>query len=139
MKKKEAKRKKVSNALFWTPRILSILFVLFLMMFSLDVFEEGKTATEIAIGLFMHNIPAFILAAIVWISWKKEIVGAIAFTLAGLLYFLRTTITAITTGIDTSQSLAANIGMAMSWSLTIALPAILIGILYWINWKKRRA
>ncbi len=31
------------------------------MLFSLDVFEPGLSAQEIAIGLFMHNIPALIL------------------------------------------------------------------------------
>ena len=32
----------------------------------------------------IHNIPALLLAIIVWISWKYEIVGGVAFILAGL-------------------------------------------------------
>mgnify|MGYP002070012838 CR=1 FL=1 len=32
------KKRKVSRFLYWTPRILSILFILFLAMFSLDIF-----------------------------------------------------------------------------------------------------
>ena len=78
--------KKIHPFIYWTPRVLGILFVLFLMLFSLDVFDMGLTAGQIAIGLFMHNIPALILAVILWIAWKYEIVGGIVFILADLTY-----------------------------------------------------
>jgi hypothetical protein len=119
------KPENISNFVYWTPRILSILFILFLMMFSLDVFEPGLSAKEIAIGLFMHNIPALILLVVTIISWKYEIVGGIAFILAGFLYIIL---------------LAMNNfeWYMISWSLTIAGPAFLIGILFILNWKKKK-
>ena len=87
----------------------------------------------------MHNIPSFLLLAVVIISWKKnELVGAIVFSLAGLAYIINLAITAATTKINTNQSTLANMGMAISWSLTIAAPAILVGILFFINWLKKR-
>jgi hypothetical protein len=120
----------INKIVYWTPRILSIIFILFLMMFSLDVFEPGLSAWEITIGLFMHNIPAFILAAIVWISWKHEIVGAIAFILAGMIYVILLT---ITISMD-----FPNQWNRLFWTLPISLPAFIVGILFLINWIKKK-
>ena len=72
----------------------------------------------------MHNIPALILLVIVIISWKREIVGGIAFILAGLIY-----ITLLLVNILKDPSL---------WSLIIAGPSFLIGILFLINWNKKK-
>ena len=55
---------KVNKFIFWTPRILAILFILFLAMFSLDVFESASGFGEILVGLFIHNIPAMILLVV---------------------------------------------------------------------------
>jgi hypothetical protein len=82
-------------------------------MLSLDVFSEDSNFQQIAIGLFMHNIPTLILTAVVAISWKHEIVGGIVFILAGLL-------------------------AATKLSIIIATPPILIGILFLIGWFKKR-
>lgn len=115
----------INKLIYWTPRILGILFVIFLMIFSLDVFEPGLTGWQIAIGLFMHNIPALILLLILIISWRYEIVGGVTFILAGLVYILL---------------LAMNPNFEwymLSWSLIIAGPAFLIGILFIINWRKK--
>jgi hypothetical protein len=112
----------------WTPRILSIAFVLFLMVFSLDVFEPGLSAREIATGLFMHNIPALILLAVVVISWKREIVGGIVFIIVGILFTVRMAATMITNQFEW-------IGLSQ---LIIAGPAFLIGVLFIVNWLKKR-
>jgi len=117
---------KVNKFVFWTPRILSMIFILFLMLFSLDVFGNGYTFWQTLIGLFMHNIPALILATILVISWKKEIVGGIAFIFAGLLYIIL---------VCTRSTFE---WYMISWSLIIAGPAFLIGILFFINWRNRK-
>lgn len=116
---------KVNKYIYWTPRILGIIFILFLMMFSFDVFETGLTAWQTALGLFIHNIPALLLLIILIVSWEKEIVGGVAFILAGLLYIF---------------TLAMNPQFEwymLSWSVIIAGPAFLIGILFIINWRKK--
>jgi hypothetical protein len=118
--------KKVSGFIYWTPRILSIIFIIFLALFSLDVISPELSLRQIAIGMFMHNIPALILLVILIISWKYEIVGGIAYLLAGFLYII----------------FAARSGIAwyiaLSWSMQIAGPAFLIGILFMINWFKKQ-
>lgn len=116
----------MNKFIYWTPRILGIMFVIFLMIFSLDVFEPGLTVWQIAIGLFIHNIPALFLLVMLIISWKHEIVGGVTFILAGFLYILL---------------LAMNPKFEwymLSWSVTIAGPAFLVGTLFTINWYKKR-
>ncbi len=119
-----------SRILYWSPRVLSILFICFLTMFSFDVFEPGRSGGEIALGLLMHNIPSIILIILLAIAWRKEIVGVASYFGAGLLYV----------GFVIYQ--VTNSGLpwytAITWSITIAVPAFVIGILFFINWRKRR-
>jgi hypothetical protein len=117
------------KVVYWLPRIISILFVLFLAMFSLDVFGNGYTWWETIVGLFMHNIPAMILAVIVWISWKYEIVGGIGFILAGFAYIAMLAISGINNQFEWYM---------ISWSMTIAGPAFLVGGLFLLNWREKR-
>jgi hypothetical protein len=63
--------------LVWTPRILLLLFVAVLALFSLDVFEEGLGAGEIALGLLMHNLPTLALLAAAVAAWRWPLVGAV--------------------------------------------------------------
>lgn len=69
--------------LFWAPRILLIVFALFLMIFSLDIFDDASSAGEIAIGLFMHNLPSLFLFVLLWLSWKHDLAGAVVFMVLG--------------------------------------------------------
>ena len=121
---------KTNKFIYWIPRILSILFILFLAMFSLDIFQPGLSAGQIALGLLMHNIPVLILLAVLIISWKREIVGGIVFILAGLLY-CGISIVRVATSSPTEWYMLA-------WSLQIAGPAFLIGILFIVGWVKRK-
>jgi len=121
-------KKKTGKFLLWLPRILSIIFIAFLALFSLDVFEPGLKWWEILVGLFMHNIPVFVLIGVLVIAWKHEIFGAITFGLAGLLYVFLTVNRA---GLPWQ--------LAFSWSLIIAGPAFLIGFLFMNNWCNKRS
>jgi hypothetical protein len=115
--------------LYWTPRVISILFIFFLALFSLDVFEPGMSAGKIMLGLLMHNIPSIIMAVLLVIAWKKEIVGAVGYFGAGLLYNGIVIFNIVNSGLQWY--------LAISWSLIIAGPLFIIGILFLINWKKR--
>jgi hypothetical protein len=78
--------------LFWLPRILGILTVLFMIMFSIDCFDGDVKLGKALICLVMHNIPALIFAFVVFVAWKWELIGGIlilALTFAGF-YFFRT-------------------------------------------------
>lgn len=118
--------KNVNKFIYWTPRVLSIIFICFLALFSLDIFDMKLGFWGTILGLFMHNIPAFILLAVLLISWRYEIVGGIAFILAGVLYIVM-----ILTNNPFEWYMA-------SWILTIAGPAFFIGVLFIINWIKKR-
>jgi thiol:disulfide interchange protein len=120
---------KINKFIYWTPRILSIIFILFLAIFSLDVFDMKLGFRGTVLGLFMHNIPVFILSIVLLISWKHEIVGGIAFTLAGTLYIVILLMNMLRNSFEWYM---------VSWILIIAGPAFLIGILFIINWLKKR-
>ena len=70
--------------LLWFPRILAILAILFMMMFSLDVFVGEDSIGKKLIGFLVHNIPAFVLIAALVIAWKNEIIGGLIFILLSL-------------------------------------------------------
>jgi hypothetical protein len=96
----------------------------------LDIFGNNYTFWETVLGLLMHNIPSIILLIILIISWKYEIVGGIAFILGGLLYIaviLRTIL------MNPPYEL-----YMLFWTIQIAGPAFLIGILFLINWHQKK-
>lgn len=122
--------KKINKFVYWAPRILTILFILFLAMFSLDIFEGNYGFWGTIVGLFMHNIPVMILLIALIISWKHELVGVIVFILFGILYTARTLIVGLI-----NQPFK---WYMLSYSLIIAGPAFLIGILFLIGWLKNK-
>ena len=102
-----------TGKLMWIPRVLAIVFIVFLLLFGLDVFSENAPFIRKLVAFFMHSIPSFILLLILFISWKKPLVGGsifILFSIAFSLYF------------RTYRSL--------STFLFFALPPVLAGILF---------
>ena len=73
------------NVLFWSPRILCILFAAFVSIFALDVFDEGLGFWQTAFALGMHLIPTAMLLAALVIAWRTGWIGAILFVGLGLL------------------------------------------------------
>lgn len=122
--------KKTGRFVYWTPRILSIIFLLFLALMSLDVISPELTFWQIIGGMIMHNIPVFILAVLLWISWKREIIGAVTFISAGLLYIGLTAVNVFRNEFEWYM---------LSWIIQISGVAFFIGILFWIGWKRRKA
>ena len=90
MNNNTAKNKKNGRLLYWSPRILGILAIAFMMLFSLDCFEEGNVLKDQLMCFLMHNIPSLIIIAILVVAWKWERIGGILFlaaALAGMLFF----------------------------------------------------
>lgn len=114
----------VGKGLYWTPRVLSIIFICFLFLMSLDVFEAGLNFWQTALAFFMHNLPALILLAVLITSWKYEIVGGVVFILAGLVY-----ITLLMKNPFEWYYLV--------WALQISGIAFLIGTLFLVGWFKK--
>ena len=116
--------KKINKFLYWTPRILSILFIIFLALMSLDVFGNGYSFWETALGLLIHNIPALILLVILIISRKYEIVWWISFILGGLLYSALILNNIIKTGFEWYY---------ITWTIQISWIAFFIGIMFFLG------
>lgn len=114
--------KSINGFLYWIPRILAILFILFLAFFSLDVFSPEKDLASIIFGLIMHNIPVFILIIVLVISWKYDIFG-VSFMLFGFIFL---------------SNLILRGKRVEYGHLTIIIPSILIGILFLFNWARKR-
>lgn len=106
----------IQKLLFWSPRVLGILFALFLSFFAFDVFSEDYSAAEVVLAFLIHLIPTYIVLIVVYIAWNREDIGAISFFVMTLLYIF-------SSGEKT-------------W--TILAPLILIGSLFFIGHLARR-
>ncbi len=111
---------KQTHLIYWAPRVLGILMVLFLALFSLDVFELSSNPTDLILGLLVHNIPSFLLIGLLVISWRREWVGAVIYPLLGLGYSI------------------SNLSAHWSVHLAISGPLILIGLLFLLSWNSKR-
>ena len=106
------------RVLFWTPRGLSIAFAIFLSLFALDVFSEGYGFWKTLVALTIHLIPAAIVLAALAVAWRGELVGAVLFVGAGLLY-------------------AKSAWRHPSSIVGISGPLFVIAALFLVNWLKR--
>lgn len=99
--------------LYWTPRILTILAIIFMLMFSFDTLGGNEPVGRKILGLLIQNIPVFILIGILIIAWKRELIGGALFVIAFIaasIYF---------------RTFAGNPG-----SLIVILPFLLTGLLF---------
>jgi len=78
------------RTLFWAPRILCILFAVFLSLFALDVFGEGYGFWETFLALLIHWVPVYIVVIILVVAWRWEWVGAILFLALAVFYIVWT-------------------------------------------------
>ncbi|MDD2647025.1 MAG: hypothetical protein PHV78_03720 [Patescibacteria group bacterium] len=120
---------KINKFIYWAPRILSIIFIFFLTLFSLDIISPELSFWQIIIGLFIHNIPVFILLIILITFWKREIISGIVFIMAGILYVILILVNILK---DSFQ------WYMVSWILMVAGPAFFIGVLFIINWVRKK-
>ena len=74
--------------LYWAPRSLTILFILFLGLFALDVFGEDHGFWGTLVALFMHLIPNLVVLTILILAWRWEWIGALLFGGLGGFYIL---------------------------------------------------
>ena len=72
--------------LFWTPRIICIVFALFTSVFAFDVFSEGRGFWETILALVMHLVPTAVILLVLAISWRWEWIGGLLFIALGGFY-----------------------------------------------------
>ena len=108
--------------LHWAPRVLGIIAILFISMFSLDVFQSGMPLKDVILGWFVHMIPSIVLTIILIIAWKWEKIGGIIFLSIGLAFS-----PVIFWGNYTNNH---SIWMSLVIIITITFPLIITGILF---------
>ena len=125
--------KNTITVIHWVPRILCILAILFIGMFSLDAFDPKLTLGEQLLGFLMHNIPTLILIAILIVSWKWEFIGGIIFILIGLGFtpfiFMH------------NYHMNHSVGMTIGIVMMITFPFVVVGGLFVLSHflKKKKA
>jgi hypothetical protein len=105
--------------LFWTPRILCMVFALFLSLFALDVFQENTGIGQTIIAFLIHLIPVYLVLGALAVAWKWEWIGAVVFIALGIAYI-------VMTGGDAHPSAY----------IFISGPLFLVGGLFWLGWVK---
>ncbi len=103
----------------WAPRAAAVLIILFMGLFSLDVFVEGAKPAEVAVGLLMHNLPSLALIVLLALAWKRPKLGFWAFLGAAalfVLFFVRSF-------------------YALSNVVIFVLPLVMIALLFYADWK----
>ena len=113
-------KKHSKQLLFWTPRVLCLLFAVFISLFALDVFSEENRFWDTVLALLIHLIPTYLILLVLAVSWRWEWIGGILFNLLGIAY------------------------LVMAWGkfhwsayFSISGPLFLVGILFLINWIYR--
>ena len=105
--------------LHWAPRVLSIIFAVFVSLFALDVFGQGTGFVKSLIALIIHMIPTLLIVIILILSWKRSWIGGILFILMGILYIIWS-------------------GKSGRGSHIIDFPLFLIGVLFFTDWILRK-
>ncbi len=62
------------------------MFILFISLFALDVFDAHTPFIKALAGFFIHLIPAYLLIIILVIAWKKELFGGMLYILMGIVF-----------------------------------------------------
>jgi uncharacterized membrane protein len=105
-----------SKILHWSPRILAILFVAFLCLFSIDEFNVFK-GWESVLAIVIHlAVPIVVLLATI-LAWKKDLVETAIFFLFAVYYVYM-----------------VGLNHHWSWYASISGPALLTAVLFFINW-----
>ena len=114
--------KSAKQWLFWTPRVLVMLFAAFVSIFALDVFGSGYGFWETILALLIHLIPTGLLVVALVIAWRWPWVGGVIFPGLGILYLV-------------------SMWGRFPWSVYLIMtgPLLLVGVLFWLNWLYRRA
>jgi len=118
--------------IYWTPRVMCILAILFISVFALDAFQPNMSIWKQIGDFLLHLIPSFILLAFLILAWKREFIGGVIFLIIGIAF----------TPIVFKHNFAMNNSFYMSLGIVAAItfPFIVVGILFILSFflKKKR-
>jgi len=117
------------GVLFWSPRVLCIVAILFISLFALDAFNSNETIWRQTGDFVIHLIPTFILLGLLIIGWKWELTGSVLFVIAGLLLSV----------LIFYHNYVVNhftIRQCIEAVLLLGVPFVLVGLLFYFHYKK---
>ncbi len=122
---------KLNRIIYWIPRILCILAILFISLFALDSFSTELTIWQQLGAFIIHLIPSFVLLALLIIAWKWELIGGILFIIIGIVFspfiFIH------------NYNMNHSVWMSLGIILAITFPFIIVGSLFLVcNRMKKR-
>jgi len=107
--------------LYWSPRVLGILFALFLSLFAFDVFGVGLGLWESIRAFLIHLTPVYAVVIALILAWRRAWLGAILFPALAAAYLV----------------LFGSRGNWIAYALIMG-PLLLLGLLFLLNWKYRQ-
>lgn len=110
---------RLAKVIHRAPRAAAILIILFISLFSLDVFEMEASPLELLGGFLIHNIPSIALVVLLVIAWRRPAVGFAAFLSAALLFAL---------------FFVRDI-YALPNLLLFVFPILVVALLFYMDWK----
>jgi len=114
------------SLIYWLPRIICILAILFVSMFALDAFAPGLTLWQQLGDFFIHLIPSYVLLAVLIVAWKWELYGGIIFTIIGLglspIIFM-----------GNQNRNHFSVGASLGIVMMITFPFVVVGVLFIIS------
>ncbi|MBI4810363.1 MAG: hypothetical protein HY800_02760 [Ignavibacteriales bacterium] len=106
--------------LYWSPRVLTIVFIAFTCLFAADVFSESRGFWETALALLMHLIPQLIVIGLLIVLWHREWIVGVICLLLSIAYII---------------NVWGRFGIDVY--ILIGGPLALIGVLFLLNWRYR--
>jgi hypothetical protein len=77
---------RLAKIIHWAPRLAAILIIVFVSLFSLDVFEMEASPLELLGGFLIHNIPSISMLVLLLFAWKRPVVGFVSFLVTTILF-----------------------------------------------------
>ncbi|MFM8319794.1 MAG: hypothetical protein ACKOC5_02680 [Chloroflexota bacterium] len=115
---------RLAKWVYWAPRVAGILIILFVSLFALDSFEQGRSLWHMLGAFAMHMLPSLGLATCLALAWRREWLGFWAFLLAAAGFFV------LTVSGGRSMYLPGNL-------LLFVGPLLAIALLFRLNWRLR--
>lgn len=109
-------QKRRSSRVTWAARILGIGLAVFLGLFALDAFEPGTPPAQAALAFLIHLLPSAVVLVVVASAWRREWIGALAFTGLAIAY-------------------AVMVRFHADWVLGISGPLLVVGTLFFWSWR----
>ena len=103
------------NLILWLPRAVAIAAALFIGIFALDAFSEGRSFWASLPQFAVHLLPTWILLATIAVAWRRPWIGGVVFLSLAAVY-------------------AVSASRHPDWILVIAGPLALVGALYFLSW-----